>query len=105
MKSGGQDTQQSNEIGFLHIYLIIVAGIVLSCMYYINFGHQFKTSVKTKNQVEKLKPHINQILLNEKWNFDLEDCDKILRIDSEENIVLEVIDLLNIHKFYCEELE
>ena len=65
----------------------------------------FKTSVKTKNQAKKLKPHIDKILPNEKWNFDLEDCDKILRIDSEENIVLKVIDLLSIHKFYCAELE
>ena len=65
----------------------------------------FKTSVKTKLQVKNLKPHINKILPNEKWNFDLEDCDNILRIDSEENIVLKIIDLLNIHKFNCEELE
>jgi hypothetical protein len=65
----------------------------------------FKTSVKTKTQVKKLKPHINIILSNEKWSFDLEDCDKVLRIDSEENIVLKIRDLLNIHKFYCEELE
>ncbi len=65
----------------------------------------FKTSVQTKNQVKKLKPHINKILPNEKWNFDLEDCDKILRIDSDENIVVKITDLLNIPKFYCEELE
>ena len=65
----------------------------------------FKTSVKTKMQAKKLKPHIDEILPKAKWNFDLEDCDKILRIDSEENIVLKIIDLLNIHKFDCEELE
>lgn len=65
----------------------------------------FKTSVKTKNQVKKLKPHLQKILPNEKWNFDLEDCDRILRIDSDENIVLKITDLLNIHKFDCEELE
>ncbi len=65
----------------------------------------FKTSVETQSQVKKLKPHINKILPNEKWNFDLEDCDKILRIDSEDNLRLKIIDLLNIHKFYCEELE
>jgi hypothetical protein len=64
----------------------------------------FKTSVKTKNQVKKLEPHINTILPNEKWNFDVEDCDKILRIDSEENIALKIIDLLRNQKFYCEEL-
>ena len=65
----------------------------------------FKTSVKTKNQVRKLEPHINKLLSHEKWNFDLKDCDRILRIDSEENIVLKITGLLNDHQFYCEELE
>ncbi|MFZ1562009.1 MAG: hypothetical protein WAT37_18880 [Saprospiraceae bacterium] len=65
----------------------------------------FKTSVKTKMQVKKLKPHIGKILPNEKWNFDLEDIDKILRIDCDENIAVVIIDLLNFHTFDCEELE
>ena len=65
----------------------------------------FKTSVKTKMQLKKLKPHIDNILQKAKWNFDLEDIDKILRIDSEENIVLIIINLLNIHNYGCEELE
>jgi hypothetical protein len=65
----------------------------------------FKTSIKTKNEVKKLKPHIEEILPNAKWNLDLQDCDKILRIDSEENIVSKIIDLLTTHQFYCEELE
>jgi hypothetical protein len=65
----------------------------------------FKTSVKNKTHIDKLKPHINKILSNEKWNFDLEDCDKILRIDSEENIVLKITDLLTTHNFNCKELE
>ena len=64
----------------------------------------FKTSVKTKMQAKKLKPHIDKILPNAKWNFDLEDVDKILRVDSEENIVLNIINLLNIHNCICEEL-
>ena len=65
----------------------------------------FKTSVRTKSQVKKLKPRINELLPSEKWNFDLEDCDKILRIDSEENVVSKIIDLMSIQKFYCHELE
>ena len=56
-------------------------------------------------QVKKLKLHIDKRLPKAKWNFDLEDCDKILRIDSEENIISAIKDLLHIHKFYCEELE
>jgi hypothetical protein len=65
----------------------------------------FKTSVNTKMQVKKLKPHIDKILPQAKWNFDLNDCDKVLRIDSEENIVLKITGLLIIHQFLCEELE
>jgi hypothetical protein len=65
----------------------------------------FKTSVKTKIQIKKLKPHIDNILPNAKWNFDLKDSDKILRIDSEENIVLKIIELLVLHNHSCEELE
>ena len=65
----------------------------------------FKTSVKTKIEVKKLRPHIDQALPNAKWNFDLADVDKILRIDSEENIALIITDLLNIHSYSCEELE
>jgi hypothetical protein len=64
----------------------------------------FKTSVKTKIQIKKLKPHIDKILPCAKWNFDLEDVDKILRIDTEQNIGLTIIDLLNIHSYSCEEL-
>jgi len=56
----------------------------------------FKTSVKTKTQAKKLKPHINKLIPNAKWNSDLDDCDKILRIDSEQNIISVVINSLNI---------
>lgn len=65
----------------------------------------FKTSVKTKDQAEQLGPHIDQLLPNGKWNFDLQDCDRVLRIDSEENIALKITGLLAVHNFYCAELE
>lgn len=65
----------------------------------------FRTSVKTKIQAKGLKPHIDQLLPESKWNFDLHDCDNILRIDSEENVVVPIINLLTIHNFDCEELE
>lgn len=65
----------------------------------------FKTSVNTKRQATHLRPHIDALLPEATWNFDLEDCDRILRIDSEENIVLKITDLLNLHNFNCKELE
>jgi hypothetical protein len=61
----------------------------------------FKTSVRTKYEVKKLKPHINTILPGEKWNFDLDDCDKILRIDTEETTAGRIKDLLTVQRFYC----
>lgn len=65
----------------------------------------FKTSVKTKLQVQQLQPHIDTLVPNAAWNFDLQDCDKILRIDSEDNIVLKIIHLLSVNNYSCEELE
>jgi hypothetical protein len=43
----------------------------------------FKTTVKTKTDVERIDKALNSYLGTRKWNFDLEDCDKILRIESE----------------------
>ncbi|MEO6670662.1 MAG: hypothetical protein ABIN36_14360 [Ferruginibacter sp.] len=65
----------------------------------------FKTSVKNRLQIKNLKQHIEKIIPDAKWNFDLEDREKILRIDSEENIVLAIRNLLNDHNLSCEELE
>jgi len=65
----------------------------------------FKTSVKTIKQVRKLRPHIDNMRPKVKWNFDLEDCDKILRIEGDENVILPITTLLKIHNFECEELE
>ena len=64
----------------------------------------FKTSVKTKMQLQQLKPYIDKLLPKAKWNFDLHDTDKILRIDSEEDIVLIITNLLTIHNYNCDEL-
>lgn len=64
----------------------------------------FKTSVKTKKLVQQLKPFLNNSLQQSKWNFDLEDCDKILRIDSPTEISEAVNRLLHDKGFDCEEL-
>jgi hypothetical protein len=64
-----------------------------------------KTSVKTKILVNKLTPQIDRLVAKGKWNFDLEDCDRILRIDSEENIVLRVMHLLRTYDINCEILD
>jgi hypothetical protein len=41
----------------------------------------FKTTVQNTQQVLTLKPQLNLILKSIKWNFDLNDCDSVLRIE------------------------
>ena len=64
----------------------------------------FKTSVKTKKEVSHLTPGLNAFLKKSQWNFDLDDCDKILRIDSPTEIVEAVIKFLRAKDFECNEL-
>jgi hypothetical protein len=64
----------------------------------------FKTSVKAKRQVKQLKPHLDTTLSFAKWNFDLSDIDHILRVASDAPIALDVIALLQVHNYSCEEL-
>jgi hypothetical protein len=64
----------------------------------------FKTTVTTKTQVKKLKPLFDSRLVKSTWNFDLEDKDKILRVESPLNITRIVATELHKLGFECEEL-
>jgi len=46
----------------------------------------FKTNVTTKSKARQITPMLDRLLPEAKWNFDLEDCDNILRIDSKRNV-------------------
>ncbi|WP_073416270.1 hypothetical protein [Flavobacterium defluvii] len=62
----------------------------------------FKTSVDSPSKFESASTLLNALLPNTIWNFDLEDCDNILRIDSE----LDIPSLIqNNGIFDCIELE
>ena len=65
----------------------------------------FKTSVTGKSEVEKLKPLLNR-LVNQHgyWNFDLEDCDNILRVETQSLSAPAISSLLQKSGFRCEEL-
>jgi hypothetical protein len=65
----------------------------------------FKTNVKKTNEAKKIVDELRQVFPGSKINFDLQDCDKILRIDGYNNIALEVIQALTSKGFVCEELE
>ncbi|WPO79363.1 hypothetical protein [Flavobacterium sp. KACC 22761] len=62
----------------------------------------FKTTVDSQTKLEQASALLDELLPKTSWNFDLEDCDNILRIDSEH----EITDLvLNNGLFECVELE
>lgn len=64
----------------------------------------FKTNVNTVSKVQQITPKLNRLFPNSKWNFDLEDCDRILRFESDNNIMKEIIILMKILGFECEAL-
>ena len=64
----------------------------------------FKTDVNSAIKVKMVKPHLDQIPDIQKWNFDLWDCDKILRIDGPADVSPMVIHTLNQQGFNCVEL-
>lgn len=64
----------------------------------------FKTSVKTRKQIKQLSQPLDQLKHIQKWNFDLSDCDNILRIESSGEISLTVTRLLTDRGYQCEEL-
>ena len=65
----------------------------------------FKTSVRKNKEVKRLKPVLNALTKGkDRWNFDLEDCDHILRIESDVLSAGEVVRSLNQVNVFCEEL-
>jgi hypothetical protein len=66
----------------------------------------FKTDVKDPDQANMLIDQIHKNFIDYKVNFDLEDCDKILRVKSEKDLIQSspLIDLLNSFGFKAEVL-
>lgn len=66
----------------------------------------FKTSVTNSLESRMLEPLLKEILnQSEKWNFDLEDCDHILRVEAPLVKAPQIIDSLDKLGFDCVELE
>ncbi|WP_417888228.1 hypothetical protein [Zunongwangia sp.] len=64
----------------------------------------FKTSVTTKKLVKQLKPQLDNICIDGSWNFDLEDFDKILRLNVSKKVKEETISFLKSQNILCNEL-
>jgi tRNA G26 N,N-dimethylase Trm1 len=64
----------------------------------------FKTNVEQTEQSEMLINQISNHLPNGQINFDLEDCDKILRVEADSISNQTIIELLNQNGFHAEVL-
>ena len=66
----------------------------------------FKTSVTTNRNVSKVRPLLDRLMdESEKWNFDLEECDHILRVEAVSVQPSAIIKNMQRAGFACVELE
>lgn len=65
----------------------------------------FKTNVTLQEQAQQLAGLLLQRFPSSKINFDLEDCDKILRVEGHDFIVDDVMRLIRREGFACSVLD
>ena len=65
----------------------------------------FKTNVTSRKKVRMIAPLLTSFPTIRQWNFDLEDRDKVLRIESTEPDPGSVESLLLMAGFNCQELD
>lgn len=65
----------------------------------------FKTSVQDKNNVQSVSAALDALTGVQKWNFDLQDADNILRVVANDISPRKVELVLHYAGFTCEELQ
>lgn len=65
----------------------------------------FKTNLTDSNRISDIESRLDIHPHIFKWNVDLHDCDKILRIEANDLSPKEVENILLNAGYYCEELE
>lgn len=65
----------------------------------------FKTNVTKKSQSKILLCKLSETYPSLKINFDLSDCDKVLRIEGDNMEAARIVSLVNEQGFTCEVLD
>ena len=65
----------------------------------------FKTDVQKKAQSKMLLGVLSEAFPSFKINFDLSDCDKVLRVEGDNMEVSSIMVLIKEHGFQCDLLE
>lgn len=64
----------------------------------------FATSVRQKRQVSRVQNLLTKVPAIAQWNFDLEDCDNILRVEARDISPRYIESLLQKAGIHCQEL-
>jgi hypothetical protein len=64
----------------------------------------FKTNVRHRRLANQLASLLRGRFASSKVNFDLHDCDKILRVEDKQICVESIIEILSTHGLECEVL-
>lgn len=64
----------------------------------------YKTDVKTKEEASDIVTLLQFVISDCIINFDLEDCDRILRIESSRDVTEMVYNVFNNQGFFCQKL-
>ncbi|MBT1705133.1 hypothetical protein [Chryseosolibacter indicus] len=65
----------------------------------------FKTNVQKKTESRMLLSVLSEKFPSFKMNFDLSDCDKVLRVEGENMEALSIMILIKEYGFMCEVLD
>jgi hypothetical protein len=65
----------------------------------------FKTNIKTQEDKEKIAPLLMSMPQIYRWSVDCEDCDCVLRIETEGIAEEQIIETVQQAGFQCEELK
>jgi hypothetical protein len=65
----------------------------------------FKTNVQKMRESKKLVNQLNSHFTSSKFNVDIEDCDKVLRVEGKDICAEQIIRLVTSNGFECELME
>ena len=65
----------------------------------------FKTNVRYKKHINEIADQLDQFADINRWNFDLQDKDKILRVETDELSPETIVNTLQQAGYYCKELD
>ena len=64
----------------------------------------FKTNLQQPRDVENVMSTMNDDRRIQRWTVDREDCDKVLRVEGDNILAAEVVELIRKAGYSCEEL-